>query len=80
MIATAIPRSFLPLKATETNQKAELASVSMADFTCAIAVRLASPTLTGRDIKTWHRAHVTTANHQIQASENQDDPHRAARQ
>jgi hypothetical protein len=30
----------------------------MADFTCAIAVRLASPTLTGRDIKTWHGAHV----------------------
>jgi hypothetical protein len=41
----------------------------MADFTCAIAVRLASPTLTGRDIKTWHRAHVTTANHRIRASE-----------
>jgi hypothetical protein len=30
----------------------------MADFTCAIAVRLASPTLAGRDIKTWHGAHV----------------------
>jgi hypothetical protein len=41
----------------------------MADFTCAIAVRLASPTMTGRDIKTWHRAHVTTASHQIGAPE-----------
>jgi hypothetical protein len=40
----------LPSKATESNQRAELASVSMADFTCAIAVRLAPPTLTGRDI------------------------------
>jgi len=52
----------------------------MADFTCAIAVRLASPTLTGRDIQTWHGAHVTTANHQIRASDNQDDTRRAARQ
>jgi len=40
----------------------------MADFTCAIAVCLASPTLTGRDIQTWHRAHVTTASIGIWAS------------
>jgi hypothetical protein len=52
----------------------------MADITCAIAVRLASPNLTGRDIRTWHGAHVTTANHRIRASEEQDDTRRAARQ
>jgi hypothetical protein len=30
----------------------------MADFTCAIAVRLASPTLTGRDIKNVATEHT----------------------
>ncbi len=48
--ATAIPRSFLPLKATETNQRAEHTIVLMADFTCAIAVLSCLAHLTGRDI------------------------------
>jgi len=52
----------------------------MADFTCAIAVRLASPTLTGRDLKNVTPSHVTTASHQIGASEVQNGTRRAARQ
>src|SRR5260221_7050580 len=43
MSATAIPHSSLPLKATDTNQRAELTPVAMADFTFAIVVSLASP-------------------------------------
>jgi hypothetical protein len=36
----------------DTNQKAELTPVAMADFTLAIAVSLASPIQPGRDVKT----------------------------
>jgi hypothetical protein len=43
MNATAIPYSSLPLKATERNQRAELTSVAMADFTSAIVEPLVSP-------------------------------------
>src|SRR5438445_3719870 len=43
MSATAIPHPSLPFKAVDTNQRAELTSITMADFTFAIVVPLASP-------------------------------------
>src|SRR6266487_1824772 len=58
MIATAIPHSSPPLKAADTNQRAELTPVVMADFTFAIAVSLASP-IQPATSKTCHTAHVT---------------------
>jgi hypothetical protein len=43
MIATAIPYSSSPLKASDTDQGAELTPGAMADFTFTIVVPLASP-------------------------------------
>src|SRR5213083_561391 len=57
MIATAIPHSSSPLKAADTNQRAEFAPDVMADFRFAIAASPASPFNPRR--QNIHKSHVT---------------------
>jgi hypothetical protein len=63
MIATAIPYASSPLKASDTDQGAELTLGAMADFTFTIVVPLASPIQPVATLnmtrKTGHRLHPT---------------------